>query len=107
MELKKNASSSRNSTKCKIQIIYDEQDIATISASVKTGSGSKASVPSSKNVVMVEGPEDALDWLEEVNWDKVISRLEKTDLPSEVIDLLEDIVDAIEDEDYYELYRMF
>lgn len=107
LELKINASSSRNSTKCKIQIIYDEQDIATISASVKTGSGSKASVPSSKNVVMVEGPEDALDWLEEVNWDKVISRLEKTDLPSEVIDLLEDIVDAIEDEDYYELYRMF
>lgn len=102
-----NASSSKDSAKCKIKIIYDDQDIATISASVKTGKGSKESIPSSKNVVMVEDSDDALEWLEEIDWGKVLSRLDKTDLPTEVLDMIEDIADALEDGDYIQLYRMF
>ena len=102
-----NASSTKNSSKCKIEIIYDEEDIATVSASVKTGRGSKASVPSSKNVIMVEDSDDSLDWLEEIDWGKVLSRLDKTDLPTEVLDMIEYIADALEDGDYIQLYRMF
>lgn len=102
-----NASSSKNSSKCKIKILYDDQDIATVSASVKTGKGSKASIPGSKNVIMVEDSDDALEWLEEIDWGKVVSRLDKTDLPSEILDMIEDIADALEDGDYIQLYRMF
>ena len=56
---------------------------------------------------MVEDSDDALEWLEEIDWGKVLSRLDKTDLPSEVLDMIEDIADALEDGDYIQLYRMF
>lgn len=107
LELIIDASSSKNSSKCKIKILYDDQDIATISASAKIGSASKISAPGSKDVIMVEDSDDALDWLEEIDWGKVLSRLEKTDLPSDILDVIEDLADALEDGDYYELYRMF
>lgn len=107
LELIIDASSSKNSSKYKIKILYDEQDVATVSASLKTGSASKISTPSSKDVIMIEDTEDTFDWLEEIDWSKVISRLEKTDLPSDILDVIEEIADAMEDGDYYELYRMF
>lgn len=87
---------SNNSGKYKISVSRDGDSLGTITASVKTGNGSKASIPSAKNVVMVEDTDDLEDWMEDISWDKFIDRLEKADVPDEWLDTLEDIVDAIE-----------
>lgn len=88
---------SKNTSTVSLGVEYDGDDLGKASVSVKTDKGSKASIPSGKNVVMVEDMDDLEDWLETIDWGKVISKLKKTGLPSEVLDLLEDAADMIED----------
>lgn len=95
--------SSKNTSTVSLGVEYDGDDLGKASVSVKTDKGSKASIPSGKNVVMVEDMDDLEDWIETIDWSKVISNLKKTDLPSEVLDLLEDVVDMIEDGDLWDL----
>lgn len=75
----------------------DGDKYGTITASLKSGAGSKASVPSSKKAVMVEDMDDFEDWLDEVDWEAFITLLGKTALPSDYIDIIEEITDYIED----------
>ena len=43
---------------------------------------------------MVEDDSDFDDWLDTCEWDKLISSLEKMDVPSQVIDMLEALEDG-------------
>lgn len=98
---------SKNTSTVSLGVEYDGNDLGKAAVSVKTDKGSKASIPSGKNVVMVEDLDDLEDWLETIDWKKVISGLKKTDLPSEVLDLLEDVADILEDGDLSDLDYLY
>lgn len=80
-------------------VIYDDEDMGTLIVSTDRKRASGVKTPSAKNVVFVEDERDMEDWLEEIVWDKVVSKLEKTDLPKDAIDFVEDLGEAIEDGD--------
>lgn len=86
-----------DSGKYKISVSRDKESLGSVTASIKTGNGSKASIPSAKNVVMVEDQDDLEEWIEDISWDKFIDRIEDADVPDEWVDALEDIADALED----------
>lgn len=92
--------SSANSSKCTLGLVYKGEDLGSITVSTERKKASSVKIPKEKNVIFVEDARDLEDWFDEINWDKVISNLEKTDLPRSVIRTLEDWVDAIEDGDW-------
>lgn len=95
-----------NSCKYKLGVIYDDQNIGDVAISLVTKDGNKASVPSARNTVMVEDPDDLEEWVENIVWDKVIAKLEKTDLPRELIKLVESIGEAADDGNWDKLSRL-
>lgn len=101
------AETTKNSSKYDVNVGYDGESIGTVSIAMKAGSGSKQSIPNAKNVVMVEDEEDLLEWVEEMNWDKLINILDKSDIPSDVVDMVEDIAEILEDGDIEDLYYLF
>lgn len=98
--------SSKNKYACKVGLVYDKQDIVNMELSVNTGSGSKAAMPSGKNVIMIEDEDDIQEWLDGVDLDGVIASLKKADVPSKITDVLDEIeeIDDIE-EAVYRLIR--
>ena len=71
--------------------------MGNISLSLKADNGSKASIPNAKDTVMIEDEDSLLEWIESIGWDQLLAKLEKTDLPSEVIDIIEELSEAVED----------
>ena len=105
MQINMDFKSSKDAHSCKIGVIYDEQDVGSIEVSAKTGNGSKASIPSSKNVLMIEDEDDIEEWLEGVRIDGLVDSLKKADIPSQITDALEEIEDI---GDLYDaLHRMY
>ncbi len=75
-----------------------KDELLGASASLKIGKGEKAKIPAENSTELVEDLRDLGNWLEDVDWDKVIARYEKTALPNDILDLLEDFADDVEDE---------
>ncbi len=93
-------SSSEKQYSCKVRIDYDDKAVASISAFVKSGKGTEASVPGKDSVVMIDDYEDtdALEeWLEELDLNKFVSNLDKAGVPDEYTDELEEIADSMDD----------
>lgn len=105
MQINMDFKSSKDAYSCKIGVVYDEQDVGSIGVSAKMGSGSKASMPSSKNVLMIEDEDDMEEWLEGARIDGLVDSLKKADIPSEITDALEEIEDISDLSDA--LYRMY
>ncbi|MCH5274338.1 MAG: zinc-ribbon domain-containing protein [Lachnospiraceae bacterium] len=91
------AKTTENSYEYKLGIVYDDGDIGTITVSGEQKKASNIKLPNSKDVIYVEDERDLEEWAEEIDWDKVISKLEKTDLPRSVTKFLKKLGDAVED----------
>ncbi|MDE7404770.1 MAG: hypothetical protein K2M81_06665, partial [Lachnospiraceae bacterium] len=104
MQINMDFKSSKDEYSCKVGVVYDEQDVGNIEVSAKTGNGSKASIPSSKNVIMLEDEDDIEEWLEGVRFDGLVDSLKKADIPSQITDVLEEIEDI--DDIYDALYEL-
>lgn len=86
----------------KVAVVDDEDTICALGLELKRGSSQKASVPSSNKVVFVEDMSDALEWLETLETDKLMDKLEdKVKVPSEYLEYIEDMLDMLE---YYSMY---
>lgn len=94
MQIDIEAKTEKKSTEYNITVLYDDEELGRLFMSGKRQPASQVKVP--KDVVFVEDAGDLADFLEDVDWDSVIDRLEKTDLPSEAIDELEDFVELVE-----------
>lgn len=92
--------SSAKSAECTFGLIYDGDDMGSITVSAESKKASSVKIPKEKNVIFVEDERDIEDWVDEINWDKMISNFEKADLPRSVIRALENWSDAIEDGDW-------
>lgn len=91
MQLTLDSQISKESGKLTLGLLYDGEEMCSISMSVKTGDGAKTDIPNKKNIVFVEDQEDLADWLDGIDWDKFIGNLEKAGLPEEMVDTVEDI----------------
>jgi hypothetical protein len=105
IRLSLDAETDDNSLNYKFGIIYDDEDIGTVTISGKKSSGSKVSLPSSKDTVSVSDAEDLLEWVEDIDWSKFLKNLDKAGLSGDLIDEIEDTIDEIEDS-YNYLYRL-
>lgn len=84
-------------------ISYDDKKVGKINVACETGKGSSAKAPGAGNTIIVEDEDSLIEWLESINWDKVVTRLDKTDIPSEIVEIVEEIGEIVEDEDFDEL----
>lgn len=65
-----------------------------LAISAKEGKGSKVSAPSEKNVIDANDSDDVEDWLDEIDWDKLLEKLEdKVGVDGDYIDMLEEAID--------------
>ena len=73
----------------------DKENVASLLVEFKSGSGKKADMPGKSEAVMIEDADDLEDWLDTVDIDDLIDKLEKADMPSELIDGIEDAYDSL------------
>lgn len=91
--------SSANSVDCKMTLNYKEEEILSAEMVLKSGNGSKTSIPSGESVIMIEDEDDFKEYYEEIDWNNFLSGLEKTGVFSEAADKLEDLLDDLDDLD--------
>lgn len=90
--------SSSNSVNSTVTMKYDGKKMLDATLALKSGKGSKVSIPSGKSVIMAEDWDDVVDdYLDEIDWDKFLNSLEKTKVFSELADDLEDVLDDLDD----------
>lgn len=89
--------SSADSAECTFGVIYDDKDLISLTASSESKKSSGVNIPKDKNAIFIEDERDLEDWFDEIDWDKFISGLKKTNLPKSVISEIEDICEEIED----------
>jgi len=90
------AKSSDSVAELTIGAIYDEESLGTVTVTSKTGKASSVKIPNDKDVIYAEDVEDVEEWLEEVDWDNLIEKMENADVSSDIIDEVEDIVDMLD-----------
>ncbi len=95
--------SSPDSAELTYGIVYDGEDMISMTISAEQKKASSVKVPKEKNVIFAEDERDLEDWLDTIDWKKFYSHLEKTDLPDYLLDPIEEICDALADEDWNEL----
>lgn len=88
--------SSSKSVNCTMTLKYDGEKMLDALLALKSGNGSKAAIPGGKSVIMVEDEDDVVDYLDEIDWDKFLTALEKTGVLSELAEKLEDVLDDLD-----------
>ena len=78
----------------KLALVEDEKNVCSITISGETGSGKKVSVPSAKKTIEVEDEDDLADWWDTLTWDKFIEKLDDAGMPSDWVDMLEELSEA-------------
>ena len=93
MELKLDSHMSKNSGKFTIGLLYDEEEIISLSASANVGKGPGTDIPDAANLIVIEEDEDLAAWMEGLSWDKFLKGLEDAGVPE---DLREELLEGIE-----------
>ncbi|MCM1541315.1 MAG: zinc ribbon domain-containing protein [Blautia sp.] len=94
--------SSAKSVDCTVAVNDGKDMFLSMTLALKSGNGSKASVPKGKSVIMIEDADDFMDYYEGIEWEKFIDTLEKTDVLKGLARMLERSLDDLEDMlDYY------
>ena len=92
------AESDANSTKLVCSVLQEEDKWGTVTLTTSRTSGEKAKIPSNKTIIEVEDEEDFEEWYETIDWDAYIKQLKKAGIPSEIIDVIEEMSDMDADE---------
>lgn len=97
--------SSSKSVDCSIVINYDGEKLLGATLALKSGNGSKVSIPKGNSVIMMEDGDDFMDYYDTIDWNKFLDQLEKTGVLSELADKLEDVIDDLDDlEDMIDMF---
>lgn len=94
--IKMKAKSTDSSSELSIGVIYDEESLGTVTMTSKTGKASSVKIPNDKDVAYADDEDDMEEWLENVDWDNLIEKMENADVSSDIIDEVEDIVDMLD-----------
>ena len=82
--------SSKTKNKTEINLMNDKDLLVGIELSMQLKNASKIKTPSTGKTVDVD---DAEEWLESMDFDKLVSKLKKTSLPDELVEMVEDFID--------------
>lgn len=86
--------SSKNNSYAEFALMDKDEMYAAIKMDAKVGSGKSASLPKG---ILVEDEEDIIEWVETIDFEKFIKNLEKSGLPIELVEEIEDYCEEIED----------
>lgn len=100
MELKLDSQMSKNSGKVTLGLLYDEEEIVNLTASVDVGKGPGTDIPDAGSLIMLEDDEDLAAWLEGIDWDKFLGSLEKAGVPEDIMEELRDSIDLLTNGNY-------
>ncbi len=85
-----------DSSKFAMTVNDGDEALLKLAVSAKEGKGSKVSAPAEKNVVDLTDSDDLEDWLDEIDWDKFLEKLEdKVGVEGDYVDMLEDAIDSM------------
>lgn len=108
MELKLDAQASKNSGKVTLGLLYDEEEIVSLTASVDVGKGPGTDIPDSAKLIMIEEEEDLAAWMEGLDWDKFLGSLEKAGVPEDMMKEVRDSIELLSNENllYKDIYGL-
>lgn len=90
------ADAEKNTTKMTFDFFFGEEQMVSVTASEQTKDKANISIPADEDIIMVQDEYDFEEWLDEIDWDEVISQLSETDLPSSLIDMVEELAEELQ-----------
>lgn len=93
MELTLNASMSAKANKLAVSVTEDKELWGKISISANRTSGKKVSAPAEKKTIYIEDYDDFEEYWDTLDFDPLLKKLDKIDVPSEFVDIVEEMAD--------------
>jgi len=93
-ELKFDVKSGKKDAMIAVSILDNEEMFAKLTVDAKIGSGKSAKLPKG---ILVEDEEDIMEWAETIDTKKFLKKIEKSDLPVEIVESIEDACDKLEE----------
>lgn len=94
--LEMNLKQAKDDLSLAMTVIYDDERLGTLQVDSKIGNGKKAKIPRQKDVIWAEDDEDIEEYLETIDWDSFISKLEDAGAPSFAVNYLERMIDMLQ-----------
>lgn len=92
-ELKFDVKSGKKDAMIAVTILDNEEMFAKLTVDAKIGSGKSAKLPKG---ILVEDQEDIMEWAETIDTKKFLKKIEKSDLPVEIVESIEDACDMLD-----------
>lgn len=73
-----------------IELREDRELWGALTMTVRSGSGKKISVPTTKRAIFVDDDSDFADWWDTIEWEKLIKNMDKAGMPSDTIERVEE-----------------
>lgn len=93
-ELKFDIKSGKKDAMVAVSILDNEEMFAKLTVDAKIGSGKSAKLPKG---ILVEDEEDIMEWAETIDTDKFLKKIEKSGLPVEIVEEIEDACDMLDE----------
>lgn len=106
MRVSLNAKTVDNSWEYVFVVNYDDEDMGTLTMSGETKKASEVKIPGGSDVIDVADIDDLQEWVDDIDWDKVVSGLKETDLPRSAVKAVEEFGDTLESTDLEILLRL-
>lgn len=87
------AETSDKKSEIAINIVDDKEVLVGINMKSESGKGKKINKPADKNVIDMNDTDALKQYVADIDLDKIIDNLKKTDIPSEYIDMIEQYVE--------------
>lgn len=91
--LKVDMKTSSKTAEMAVSIMDDDEMFAKVSLDTKIGSGKSAKLPKG---ILVEDEEDIMEWAETIDTKKFLKKIEKSGLPVEIVEEIEDACDMLD-----------
>ncbi len=85
-----------SSFKADASLMDAKEEVAAVTLNIKEKAGEKGKIPGKQDVIVVENVSDFADWMDTVNTDAFINRLEKANLPIDIINYIEEAISYAE-----------
>lgn len=93
MDLVIEADAGIESGKLSVSLMDDDEVMLGIKVTYDSGSAGKISVPSDKNLIDAEDTEGLLEWVETIDFDKLIKAMNKADVDEEIVEMVEELIE--------------
>ncbi len=78
-----------------IAVVDDEEFLVKLTLETESGKAEKISIPSSKEIADPMDEDEMEEWVEDIEWDDILKKLEKADVDEEYIEMIEDFIDEL------------